>query len=266
MRFRKLIAAGVCAAAFAPNAAVAQDLAPPYTLSANVYLVSDYYFRGLTQTWHEPAIQGGFDFAHSSGFYVGTWASNVSSKQFPGGSMEWDFYGGYNHKLSDDVTIGAGGIYYYYPGAKLGTEDFETGEVYVNASWKWLSAKVSYALTDYFGGNANTGFVGDTDGTMYFDLTANFPLPVWEGLTLVAHAGYTLFSEDFATPVNGETDPSYADWKIGITKTWSGGWNVGVFYVQAGNDFWENTGALDGTGGVEDLNEATVVVQVGRTF
>ena len=50
----------------------------PYTLSANVFLVSDYLFRGITQTWGKPAIQGGFDFVHDSGIYLGTWASNVS--------------------------------------------------------------------------------------------------------------------------------------------------------------------------------------------
>jgi uncharacterized protein (TIGR02001 family) len=109
------LAAVLLAAAIAP-AALAQD-APPYTLTANVNLVSDYYFRGLTQTWGKPAIQGGFDFAHASGFYAGVWGSNVSGKQFAGGSMELDLYGGYNFKIGEDFTLGAGAIYYYYPGA-----------------------------------------------------------------------------------------------------------------------------------------------------
>ena len=89
---------GLFAAAVAP-AAVAQD-APAYTLTANVSLASDYYFRGLTQTWGKPAIQGGFDFAHGSGFYAGVWGSNVSGKQFAGGSMELDLYG-----LNEDTII-----------------------------------------------------------------------------------------------------------------------------------------------------------------
>ena len=62
----------------------------PYTLSANVFLVSDYLFRGITLTWGKPAVQGGFDFVHDSGIYLGTWASNVSSNEFPGGSATRD--------------------------------------------------------------------------------------------------------------------------------------------------------------------------------
>src|SRR5215468_8496898 len=70
--------------AFAEEASKPTDAAkppdapkPPYTLSANVFLVSDYFFRGLTQTWRKPAIQGGADFVHDKGIYLGTWASNV---------------------------------------------------------------------------------------------------------------------------------------------------------------------------------------------
>jgi uncharacterized protein (TIGR02001 family) len=263
MHFRSLLAAGLFATA-ASSAALAEEA--PYTLTANVTLVSDYYYRGLTQTWHNPAIQGGFDFAHNSGFYLGTWASNVSSKEYADGTLEWDFYGGYNFKLGEDVTLGAGALYYYYPDARNGSEKYDTGEVYVNAGWKWITAKISYAVTDYFGANALTGYQGDTDGTMYYDLSANFPLPFWEGLTLVGHVGYTMYAEDLAAARNGETDPSYLDWKLGVTKTWNGGWNVGVFYVEADNDeIYDDVAAAQGSGS-EDLNAATVILQVGRTF
>lgn len=247
---------------------------PPHTVSANVGLVSDYYFRGLTQTWGKPAIQGGFDFAHASGLYAGTWASNVSGNQFPGGSMEWDFYAGYNHEFNDAFTLGAGAIYYFYPGANYDEaaapafdEKFDTAEVYLSATWKFLTFKWSYALTDYFGVNEDAGYLEDSDGTMYFDLTANYALPVWEGLALVAHVGYTRFPDDlYAEPgVNGETDASYVDWKLGITKTWSGGWNAGLFYVGAGNDVWENTASFANSS-TRDLNKSKLIVQVGRTF
>jgi uncharacterized protein (TIGR02001 family) len=280
MRRAKAAAAVTFVSALLSNAVAAAEEAaatapppPPYTLTANVSLVSDYYFRGLTQTWHQPAIQGGFDFAHNSGFYLGTWASNVSSNQFPGGSMEWDFYGGYNYKLNDDITLGGGLIYYWYPGANYNKavppgpdQSFDTAEAYLNAGWKWLTFKYSYALTEYFGADASTGWSGDTRGTMYFDLSASYPLPIWEGLSLVAHVGYTYFSESYVPGNNGETDPSYWDWKLGVTKTWDGGWNVGVYYVQASNQFWENTPAFITGGGTKDLNAATVILQVGKTF
>lgn len=265
---KKSTAAAACAAILFPSAALAQD--PPYSLTSNVSLVSDYYFRGLTQTWGEPAVQGGADFTHGSGLYAGIWGSNVSAKQFAGGTLELDFYGGYNFKLGEDITLGVGGIYYYYPGADteeagLPSEKYDTGEVYLSAAWKFLSFKYSYALTDYFAGNANTGFEDDTDGTMYFDLTATVPMEALWGLSLVAHVGYTLYSEDFAVAVNGETDPSYYDWKIGVTKTWEGGWNAGLFYVGATNDFWEDTVSLTSSD-TRDLNKDTIILQVGRAF
>src|SRR5215467_3075278 len=159
MPMRKLIIAGLLLASVLPRFALAQDAAkpaepakapeppkPPYTLTANVYVVSDYLFRGLTQTWGKPAIQGGADFVHDSGLYLGTWASNVSGSQFAGGSMEWDFYGGYNYKLNDDFTVGAGLYYYYYPGANFkdaasappGSQQYNTLEVNALVTWKWL--------------------------------------------------------------------------------------------------------------------------------
>jgi uncharacterized protein (TIGR02001 family) len=272
---RKALSACLFAATL-PTAALAQD--SPLSLSANVSLVSDYYFRGLTQTWHNPAIQGGFDAAHSSGLYAGVWASNVSGKQYAGGSMETDLYGGYNYKLSEDITLGAGLIYYWYPGANVDEaagcatatcpdQRYDTLEGNLSAAWKWLSFKWSYAFTDYFGGNADTGFEGDTSGTMYFDLSASVPLQVLGGLNIVGHVGYTLYSEELAAPVNGETDPSYADWKVGVSKTWDSGWNLGLFYVQASNDVWESAQSLSTTAtDTKDLNEAMVYLQVGRTF
>lgn len=89
-------ALGAALVASTPVIAATEDPAPPpppYTLTANVSLVSDYTFRGLTQMWHQPAIQGGFDFVHSSGFYAGTWASNVSGNQFAGGNRLHPVFG-----------------------------------------------------------------------------------------------------------------------------------------------------------------------------
>src|SRR5215218_7692892 len=97
---KKTAIAGLVAAAFAPALAGAADPPPEHTLTGNVGLFSQYIFRGLTQTDREPALQGGFDYAHSSGFYAGTWASNISwlrdaGAYRSGGSLEWDFYGGW---------------------------------------------------------------------------------------------------------------------------------------------------------------------------
>ncbi len=285
MRNRIALVVGVLAAAAVSGTALAEDTpapaAPPpspFTFSANVNAVTDYYFRGLTQTWGQPAIQGGFDASHTSGLYAGFWASNVSGNQFAGGSLETDWYGGYNYKLNDDFTLGAGLLYYWYPNANYNKaaacatmvcpdQSYNTFEGNLSAAWKFLTFKWSYAFTDYFGANKSTGYDGDTSGTMYFDLSANYPLKVLGGLNIIAHVGYTYYSAETVTPLNGETDPSYWDWKLGVSKTWEGGWNLGLFYVQGSNNFWENTQSLSTTApDTKDLNKAMVLLQFGKTF
>ncbi|MDA0188827.1 MAG: TorF family putative porin, partial [Proteobacteria bacterium] len=74
---KKTIVASALLALFATSA-FAQDAAPasPHSVTGNVTLASEYIYRGIGQTNREPAIQGGFDYAHSSGFYLGTWASS----------------------------------------------------------------------------------------------------------------------------------------------------------------------------------------------
>ena len=109
-----------------PTAALAQTPppaappAPDYTLTANVGLFSEYIFRGISQTAGKPAVQGGFDWAHSSGFYLGTWGSNISWLEdfgaYTRSSLEWDFYGGYKGSINDDWNYDLGTIYYLYPG------------------------------------------------------------------------------------------------------------------------------------------------------
>ena len=90
---------------------------PEFTFTGNAGLFSDYRFRGFTQTDYKPAFQGGFDFAHKSGFYLGNWNSNVEQALYNGASLEMDFYGGYKHTFGD-FGLDVGVIYYYYPGTK----------------------------------------------------------------------------------------------------------------------------------------------------
>ena len=95
---------------------------PPYTLTGNFGIYSQYIFRGLTQTDEKPAFQGGFDFTHESGFYLGTWGSNISWLSDSGAcnhgcSLEWDFYGGWKHTWNEDWGLDLGVLQYYYPGS-----------------------------------------------------------------------------------------------------------------------------------------------------
>ena len=117
---KTVIASALFAASVLPSLAAAQTVAPAddYTITGNVSLINDYRFRGITQTMKKPALQGGFDFSHASGFYLGNWNSNVSEYAgFPGGNLEMDFYGGYKTTFGD-FGLDVGAIYYYYPGSK----------------------------------------------------------------------------------------------------------------------------------------------------
>src|SRR5262249_2993603 len=157
--------------------AIAQQAAaatpPPPLVAGNMTLVTEYRFRGIDQTFGKPALQGGFDYSHESGVYLGNWNSNVSQGAgYPGGNIEMDFYGGWK-KAFGDFGIDVGAIYYYYPGSdasllgaanphssKTNSGTVHNLEGYVGASWKWLSVKWSHSLSDYF-------MVPDTSGTDY---------------------------------------------------------------------------------------------------
>ena len=104
-----LLATAFAAPVMAQTAAAAPEAAPAPALTGNLGLFSSYRFRGIDQTYGKPALQGGFDYAHSSGLYVGNWNSNVQSGAgYLGGNLEMDFYGGYKHAFGDfGLDVGA---------------------------------------------------------------------------------------------------------------------------------------------------------------
>jgi uncharacterized protein (TIGR02001 family) len=208
-----------CSALFAGNAVAqtpAPAAAPPtpeHTITANVGLFSQYVFRGIAQTAGKPAVQGGFDYAHSSGFYAGTWGSNISWLEdfgaYTKSSLEWDFYGGYKNTFpgQDDWNYDVGTLFYYYPGSRITDNpnftSANTWEIYGAIGWKWLSVKASYNLKDYFG-------TPDSDGSWYFDLSGTYPIGD-TGWALVGHVG--------RARVNRTSIASYTDWKAGFSYT-----------------------------------------------
>ncbi len=208
-----LLASATAFAADAPAAAEPAP-APEHTFTANVGVFSQYIFRGVSQTREDPAVQGGFDYAHSSGLYIGTWASNISwlkeggDDQYykRGGSAEIDVYGGYKNTFGDTgVGYDVGLLYYWYPGdhnpGKLGNAN--TLEAYAGLSWKWFSAKYSYSLLDRTFGSP------DSQGTWYLDLGAAAPIGD-TGLTAGAHWG----RQDYHGSANSIY--SYNDWRISL--------------------------------------------------
>src|SRR5207237_9595771 len=107
----------VAAALLAPGLAAAQA-STPSPLTGNATLITDYRFRGISQTLGKPAFQGGFDYAHASGFYLGNWNSNVSEAAgYPGGNLEMDFYGGGQRRVGG-LGFRAGARVFYCPGVE----------------------------------------------------------------------------------------------------------------------------------------------------
>lgn len=217
---KSIIAAAVIAATPLMGAKVA--MAEELPISANISIVSDYAFRGVSQTNQRPALQGGLDWEHDSGFYVGFWASNVSwlndldlnTKN----SLETNLYGGYAFEAGP-IGIDVGLLQYYYPGnygsayKAAGNKKPHTLEGYVSLSWEWLSFTYSHSFTNLFG-------VDNSKRSGYYDLSASYE--ILDGLTLDAHYGYS--------NIKGSGNDNYKDWKLGVTKSY-GGFDWGLHYV-----------------------------------
>lgn len=272
------LAALFSAAAWLLPAMPARADEPALTTTANVALVSQYKFRGIDQTWGRLAMQGGADLVAANGWYAGAWASNVSGNSYPGGSLELDLYGGWNGKLSDDWSLTAGAYGYVYPGANvdrsacgsaafpapctLPSKRFDTLELNAGVTWKWIAYKLSVSTGDYFGAAASTGYGASTRGTLYHDLGITWP--VSDSLSLVAHVGHTDVKARYAG-VNAD----YSDWRLALTKTFAGGWNVGAALAGANNDrfYRPPVGGLSmSNGDTRSLNRTAFIVQAGRVF
>ena len=186
----------------APAISFAQEVEAVETesnFSWNVGIVSGYVFRGVTQTGDDPALQGGIDYSfNDSGFYVGTWASNVD---FGPGSpdMEIDTYIGYNVDLGEEVNLDIMLTRYNYAGANNSYGNSDYNELIT----VWGFAEVVNLTLAYTNDYANTG----ADVT-YTNLASSFEMD--KGYSLDVGFGYT-----FSDPFNGD----YADWTVGLRKS-----------------------------------------------
>jgi uncharacterized protein (TIGR02001 family) len=257
---RKSALSAALTVAFALPGLAAAQTPPPSPITANVGLVSDYRFRGLTQTMQKPALQGGFDYAHKSGFYLGNWNSNVSSAVFPNANLEMDLYGGYKPTFGD-IAADIGFIYYLYPGSKATLTNAETGktatgvkidnkEIYLGAAWKWLSLKAFWSIDDLFA-------IPDTKNSWYLDGSANYELG--SGWGIVGHIG--------RQKVKSFGDASYTDYKLGVTKDISG-FVFGAAWVDtnAKGEPGQPYAYSDARKTNLDIGKSGVVLSVNRTF
>jgi uncharacterized protein (TIGR02001 family) len=216
-------------------------------VTGNLGLTSDYRFRGVSQTQNAPAVQGGIDYAHSSGFYVGNWNSSVSSQMYTNGSgVESDLYAGFKSKfLGFDVDVGS--MNYFYPRATNGTStNFDTNELYVAVGKGPVTAKVSNSLSNYFG-------TADSKNSQYYQI--DVAQPITGKLSAVVHVG--------RTDVNNNATLNYTDWNVGAVYNLQG-WDIaGKYYTNSntGSSF-NATNTVNG----QKLYKDTFVISVSKVF
>jgi len=209
---KKILVPTLIAAAIASLTSVAHAAEPESTLSFNAGVVSDYRYRGLSQSRLKPALQGGVDYADKSGFYVGAWGSSIKwIKDGNGGNapVEIDLYGGYKG-AAGDVGYDVGFLRYQYSGNKM-TPNANTNEVYGALTYGLFTAKYSHALTDLFG-------TADSKGAYYLDLSATFDLG--SGYTLTPHVGR-----------QGNYSAAYNDYSLTLTKDLGNGLAASLMLV-----------------------------------
>jgi uncharacterized protein (TIGR02001 family) len=229
------IAVTVLAASFAAVPLAAQDTAPPkpVTVTGSVALVSDYRFRGVSQSDEEAAVQGGVTVAHRSGLYAGAWASNLAGwGTFGGANLELDLVGGYKRPLAGG-TVDIGLTWYMYPG---GASNTDFAEPFAKLSGTLgpasLLAGVAYAPKQRALGNFSaTPFSrGQSEDNLYLWGDGSVGVPATP-LTAKAHIGYSDGNPGLG-PNGTSVAPTgrYWDWMLGADYV-LGPVTLGIAYV-----------------------------------
>jgi uncharacterized protein (TIGR02001 family) len=205
-------------------------------MTYNIGVVNNYLYRGITQTRGEPAVQGGLDYAHKSGLYVGAWASSIkwiedNSTTTVGvtGPTELDIYGGYKFDLAPNTTMDLGFLRYEYLNNTLvkntAYSNANTDELYVGLSTPLFNVKFSYAMSNLFGQRSSTAGANST-GATYTEFSREFDLG--SGYKLTPKAGMTSMNSK-VTDANGATT-SYNDYSLTLTKDLQKGLALSVGY------------------------------------
>jgi uncharacterized protein (TIGR02001 family) len=236
----------------AASPALAEDApAPAFTVNGTAAVVSDYRFRGVSQTDKNAAIQGSITVGHDSGLYASVWGSSVNGYVVAGGtaSVELDLIAGYK-KTFGGTTVDVGVLYYYYPRTKVGTDksssDFFEPYLGISHTFGPVTAKgtVNWAFSQK--GLKLDQATGPSRSNVYLagDLSASIP---GTPLGLSGHLGHSFGPSWLATDFNGKNE--YTDWALGATLTHKA-LTLGVSYVDTDATFVSSTGKNVSKGGV----------------
>lgn len=269
-----------------PTLSLAEDTAPAsvtpnWTFPSSIGFVSDYIWRGQTQTWGKPAVQASIEADHVSGFYAGIFGSNVSSHWLPNANLESDFSVGFRNAFATDFKYDVGGTYIYYPGGnfdKVNTtppsaytsSKLNSLELYASLGWKWFTVKGGYMPTKFYGwnvnnsgysaafpGNASAVVTGNTNGSYYFMGSASYD--VMPGVNLAAEVG--------RQTIANSTGLDWTWYKVGATKSFDGGWAVNAFYTgTAGSTAYQNYASFDNGTDTRTIDQSKVVIGLSKNF
>ncbi|MEP7156482.1 MAG: TorF family putative porin [Betaproteobacteria bacterium] len=218
----------------APAAAVAAEPTPEHTLVPKISIYSEYEYRGISQTSEKPAVQFNLDYSHSSGIYLGAFASTINwLKDYKkigaiqeSSAVEVDIFGGYKYEFVKDWTLDVGVLRYEYPGAKAlpSLPKPDTTELYAGVGWGPLSAKYSYSIGDTFG-------VPNSVKSTFIEL--NYSQELFPKLTVMGQIAKQTYKGTFFG-YNNDSELTYTVFKAGASYDLGDGWTVGG-YVKGTN-------------------------------
>lgn len=251
-RFSKLflLAAPLLTVGVAAPAAAA-DLGNGFSVNGGATLVSDYRFRGISQTDKRFAVQGTFTLGHSSGFYATWWGSSIDDYIANGGDVENDLILGYK-KSFGSTTVDAGFLYYYYPGSGGANTDFAEPYLKLTQAFGPLSATgtVAYAPKQKGIGLFDSNLVFHKEDNLYLAGDVAYAIPKTP-LSLTGHFGHS-FGPSYLT-----IGDEYSDWSVGATVTVKN-LTAGLQYVDTNKSLFSPSG--------RNISKGGVVASLGVTF
>lgn len=244
---KKILVPALLATVVGTFSSMAQAAEPESTLAFNAGVVSEYRYRGISQSRLNPALQGGVDYTDKSGFYIGTWASTIQwIKDAKGDApVELDLYGGYKGAVGD-LAYDVGFLRYEYSRNNL-NPSANTNEVYGAVTYGLFTAKYSHATSNLFG-------FSDSKNSGYLDLSATVDLG--DGYSLVPHLGHQ------SVKGAGNSKYSYTDYALTLAKDLGNGLSASAALI--GTDAEKDSYVYSPTN--KQLGKSTVVLGLKYTF
>lgn len=219
MKCRVMIAALASAIACA-GAHAAEIPGTGLTVSGSATVVSDYRFRGVSNSGKDPALQLDLSVSHDSGVYAGAWGTNIDlydddvTSGFDGGKdIELDYYLGWAGDIAPGLTLDANVTYYTYPGVTGPTNYFE------------IISSLDFKLGP-LGAKLGGGYIPDqkaipeTGKYLFAEVSGDIPL----GVTLTGHLGRQFSGFDY------DGRARYWEWSLGASRS-IGPFNLGLSYI-----------------------------------